>query len=99
KILNATGARLTVKEATLQAHPCIMDAIVEDKDCTTGKVVQNKRPVNIGYWIRPGETIAGNSIVIVPLNQKPDMTATLFPINNAPVVSTFGPGAAGNGDP
>lgn len=92
KCLNATGARFTVKEATLQARPCIMEAIVEDKDCATGKTVQNKRPVNIGYWIRPGETITGNSIVIVPLNEKPDMTATLFPINNAPVVSTFGSG-------
>ena len=78
KCLNATGARLTSKEVTLQAKPCSIMASVEDKDCSSGKVTQNKRMVQVGYWIKPGETISARTIVIVPLNEKPDVNATLF---------------------
>jgi hypothetical protein len=85
---NATGARLTSKEVTLQAKPCIIEAIVDDKECGSDKVVQHERPVNIGYWIRPGETITANIIVIVPLNEKPAVMATVFPVNNNTVVGT-----------
>ncbi|MFI5133642.1 MAG: RICIN domain-containing protein [Chitinophagales bacterium] len=79
KCVNATGARLTSKELNLQAKPCTLQVLVDDKDCSTGKITQSKRPAQIGYWIRPGETIAGNTIVIVPLNEKPDVTVTFFP--------------------
>lgn len=78
KCLNATGARMTSKEFTLQAKPCIIDALVEETD-PAGKAVQNKKLANIGYWIRPGETIASNTIVIVPLNEKPHVSVTFFP--------------------
>lgn len=85
---NATGARLTSKELTLQAKPCIVEAMVDDKDCSSGQTTQHMRPVNIGYWIQPGETISSNTIMIVPLNERPNITAALFPVNNSTVVGS-----------
>ncbi len=35
--MNATGARLTSKETVIQAKPCSLIALVEDKDCTSDK--------------------------------------------------------------
>ena len=78
KCLNATGARLTSKEVLLQAKACTIMASVEDKDCASGKTTQNKRMVQVGYWIKPGETISARTIVIVPLNERPDVKATLY---------------------
>jgi hypothetical protein len=78
KCLNATGARLTNKEVTLDAKQCIIDAMVDETD-PAGKTVQRKKPASIGYWIKPGETISSNTIVIVPLNEKPNVTVTFFP--------------------
>lgn len=88
KCANATGARLTNKNATLQMQPCVLEADVEDKECGTDKTVRNRRLVNIGFWIKPGETITTNAIMIVPLNERPSMTVTFFPQNNGTVVST-----------
>jgi hypothetical protein len=96
KCVNATGARLTSKELTLQAKPCIIQAVVEDKDAA-GKAIENKRLVKIGYWIKPGETISARTIVIVPFNEKPGVIATLFPNPNTPVGSTVT--NTGMGDP
>ena len=79
---NATGARLTNKSITLQAAPCNVLAQVEDKDCASNKTTQNKRFVQIGYWIKAGQTISMSSVMIVPLNEAPRMTAT-FLMNNA----------------
>ncbi len=70
--LNATGARFTSKSATLNAAPCNVIAIVEDKDAN-GKIVKNKRFVQIGSWIRAGQTFSTSAIIIVPLNEKPKM--------------------------
>ena len=76
-VLNATGARLTSKEALLSANPCTILARVDDKDPKDpNKTVKNKRFVDIGYWIKAGETISTTAIVIVPLNDKPKVTAT-----------------------
>lgn len=75
---NATGARFTSKEATLQMQPANILADVEDKDAN-GKTVINRRTVNIGYWIQPGETIATNTIMITPLGEKPTVTAIYYP--------------------
>jgi hypothetical protein len=79
KCLNATGARMTSKEFTLEARPCVVEALVDETDASSGKTVQTKKPANIGYWLKPGETISSNSIVIVPLNEKPDVMITFFP--------------------
>lgn len=76
--LNATGARLTSKNTTLEARPCFTNALVEDKDCTTGKVTKNRRRVQIGYYIPAGVTITKKIIVIVPLNEKPDVRVNLL---------------------
>lgn len=70
--LNATGARLTSKSAILQAAPCNVMALVDDKDAN-GKAVKNKRFVQIGYWIKAGQTFNTSAIMIVPLNEKPNM--------------------------
>jgi len=73
--LNATGARLTSKTASLQAPPCNVLADVEDKDCATNKTSHAQRFVQIGYWIKAGQTIHTDAIMIVPLNEKPNVTA------------------------
>jgi hypothetical protein len=78
KCLNATGARLTNKMAMMELQPCKMEANVEDKECGTDKVVINKRIVDIGYWIKPGETVSKTYPMIVPLNEKPKVTVTYY---------------------
>ena len=88
KCLNATGARFTSKESILQAKPCTIPVSIEDKDCSSGKTTQNKRLAQIGYWIKPGETISNKNIVIVPLNETPNMTATIYPGSTANIGTT-----------
>lgn len=73
--LNATGARLTIKSATISAEPCNVPALVDDKDCS-GKTMQNKRFVRIGSWIKAGQTISTNAILITPLNEQPNVQVT-----------------------
>lgn len=75
---NATGARFTSKSTTLEAAPCNILAQVDDKDCASNKTVQNKRFVQIGYWIKPGQIISASTIMIVPLNELPKVTATFL---------------------
>lgn len=76
---NATGARLTNKMATMEMQPCMLEAIVIDKDCSNGKEVQNTRQVNVGYWIKPGETISKTYPMYVPQNEKPQISVTFYP--------------------
>jgi hypothetical protein len=75
-IINATGARLTSKEALISAAPCNVLADVEDKDCATNKTTKTKRFVQIGYSIKAGQTFSATAIVIVPLNEKPNVEVT-----------------------
>lgn len=93
---NATGARLTSKEATLQAKPCYVQADVEDKDCTTNKTKTNRRQVQIGYWIKAGETISSKTVMIVPLNTKPDMKVMLSDGTLGSVTNSSLPGNGSN---
>lgn len=79
KCSNATGARLTNKDATISAKACIVDALVDEVDASSGKTVPTKKQANIGYWIKPGETISSNCIMIVPLNERPNVSVTFFP--------------------
>lgn len=79
KCTNATGARMTNKQATMELQPCRIDATVDDKECGTEKIVQNTRQVDIGFWIKPGETVSKTYPMIVPLGQKPVVTVTLYP--------------------
>jgi hypothetical protein len=82
--LNATGARLTSKECTLSASPYNTEVWEDGKDAH-GNAIRIRRVVNHGFGIGPGQTIAttNNIIMIVPLDQRPEITAT-FPsvINN-----------------
>jgi hypothetical protein len=73
--LNATGARLTTKSTIISADACNVLAVVDDVDPNTKKTVQNKRFVQIGSWIKAGQTISTDAIVIVPLNEQPDVRA------------------------
>ncbi len=85
---NATGARFTNKEATLMMQPCKIEASVDDKECGTDKVNQNRRLVDIGYWIKAGESVIASSVMIVPLDEKPKMTVIFYPGNNGIVANT-----------
>jgi hypothetical protein len=69
KCLNATGARLTNKMASMELQPCKLEATVDDK-----KVL-----ADIGYWIRPGETVSKTYPMIVPLGERPKVTVTFYP--------------------
>ena len=88
---NATGARLTTKMATLEAPACNVLAQVEDTDPATKKTKVNERFVQIGYWIRAGQTIHTDAIVIVPLGQKPNVTAINMFNANSLVGNVGGP--------
>lgn len=96
---NATGARLTSKTALLEAPAARIIAAVEDKDPGSNKTVINKRLVDIGFWIRPGETISTNEIMIVPLNQKPNMTVTYLWNTGIPASATIAQNAYPAGPP
>lgn len=83
--LNATGARLTSKSVQLQMAACNVLGLVDGKD-QNNKPQRNKQFVQVGYWIKPNETIKTNAIVIVPLNEKPVVQATLYPNMNAKII-------------
>ncbi len=69
KCSNATGARLTNKMAMMELQPCKIQAMVDN----------NKVMADIGYWIKPGETVSKTYPMIVPLNEKPTVTITFYP--------------------
>jgi len=96
--LNATGARLTSKEAIINAPACNVLANVEDKDAA-GKTKINKRFVQIGYWIKAGETIYTDAIVIVPLDEMPKMVVTPVFNTNQLVGDAYLPPVPGAGMP
>jgi hypothetical protein len=95
--LNATGARFTSKQADISAPACNVLALVDDKDITSNKTVQNKRLVQIGYWIKAGQTISADAIMICPLNELPKMEATYLANQLQPVASAVFVGG-GNGE-
>jgi hypothetical protein len=84
--LNATGARLTSKSVQLQMAACNVLGIVDGKD-QNNKPQRNKQFVQVGYWIKPNETLKATAIIIVPLNEKPNVQATLYPNMNAKIIS------------
>ena len=83
--LNATGARLTSKEAIINAEACNVLAMVND--CDTKKVDRVKQFVQIGYWIKPGQTISTTAILITPLNTLPDVQVTYLASQLTPLAS------------
>jgi hypothetical protein len=77
-VLNATGARLTSKAALIHAQPYKTTTYVNEKDPQSNRMIQVKRLVQVGYWIQAGQTISADEIVIVPLNQQPNVQAVYF---------------------
>jgi hypothetical protein len=96
--LNATGARLTSKSTILRADPCNVTALVDDNIPGTNKTKQNKRVVQIGYWIKPGQTISADAIMIVPLNQPLNMQA-VYLANQLQYTASASMSTAPNGVP
>jgi hypothetical protein len=84
--LNATGARLTSKEAIINAEACNVLALVDNK-CDPKSNKQDKQFVQIGYWIKPGQTISTSAILITPLNTLPDMQVTYLASQLTPLAS------------
>jgi hypothetical protein len=101
-ILNATGARLTSNVAFIKAMPYKVMTLVEEKDPHTNKIVKVNRLVQVGYYMQPGQTISVDEIVIVPLNQLPDVQAVYFgnsPPPGGAVMYVANPGVVQNTDP
>lgn len=67
--INATGQRLTSKGGTIEARPFYTNAKVPIKG-SDGKTVTQDIKVQIGYALRPGESISKSLIFIVPLGEK-----------------------------
>jgi len=72
-ILNATGARLTSNTAIIRAAPFNEFRYVDEKDPHTNNMEHHKKNVQVGFWIQAGQTISADEIVIVPLNQRPNV--------------------------
>lgn len=70
--LNATGMRLTNKGGQVKAKPFMVPYQTSTKTAD-GKTVTTTTPVQAGYWLRNGETVSNNFIVIVPQGEKPQM--------------------------
>ena len=77
-ILNATGARFTSNTAILRAVPFNESRDVDEKDTRTNTIEHHKKNVQVGFWIQAGQTISADEIVIVPLNQKPNVQVVYF---------------------
>lgn len=70
--VNATGQRLTSKGGTIEARAFYTTAKVPIKGSDNKTVTQDIK-VQIGYALKPGETISKSLIFIVPLGEKPKM--------------------------
>ncbi len=68
--LNATGARLTAKNGTIRAKPFYVPYTTSAKTAD-GKTVTNTIQVQAGYWLRNGETVSSDLILIVPDGETP----------------------------
>lgn len=68
--LNATGARLTAKNGSVRAKPFYVPYSTSAKTAD-GKTVTNTIQVQAGYWLRNGETVSSDLILIVPDGESP----------------------------
>lgn len=68
--LNATGARLTAKNGSVRAKPFFVPYTTSTKTADN-KTVTNTVQVQAGYWLRNGETVASDLILIVPDGEAP----------------------------
>ncbi len=79
--VNATGQRLTSKGGTVEARPFYTNAKVSIKG-NDGKTVVQDLKVQIGYALKPGESVSKSVIFLVPLGEQPKIQVR--PIFNPP---------------
>jgi len=72
-ILNATGARFTSNTANINAIPFNEIREYDERNKQTNRMEHHKNNVQVGFWIPAGQTISVDEIVIVPLNQQPNV--------------------------
>ncbi|QKZ15749.1 ABC transporter permease [Spirosoma sp. KUDC1026] len=70
--LNANGARMTSKSATVRARPFIVPYSTSTKNAE-GKTVTTTVQVQAGHMLENGETVSENIIVLVPEGELPIM--------------------------
>ena len=87
---NATGARMTVKDVSLRANPCVLQTLIDEKECSSDKTTKKVHLGQIGYWIKPGETISARSVMIVPLNERPNFNVFLYPNASSIIATVYG---------
>ena len=75
--VNATGARLTSKGAMIELKPFYVTAKQTKTNCD-GKTVTEKNKVQIGYFIAAGATLHEKVILLVPLNEQPQIKVRLL---------------------
>lgn len=71
RCLNATGVDYSSKSAILLANPCMVTAIFKERDSVLHKIIRHVKKVQIGYWIKEGETIATNEVLMIPVKEQP----------------------------
>ena len=79
--VNATGQRLTSKGGTVELRSFYANAKVPLRG-TDGKTINQDIKVQIGYALRPSETVTKSIIIICPLGEKPKIQVS--PIFNLP---------------
>lgn len=68
---NATGAESTVKKASVLAEPCLLNVMLKEKDSVKHQVITEIKKAQVGYWIKPGQTINTTEVFIIPLKEDP----------------------------
>ncbi|HMP93279.1 MAG TPA: hypothetical protein PKD90_10435 [Phnomibacter sp.] len=69
-VLNATGRRLTTRDASLNAREWWIPVQVEEKN-SEGKTVTRARDMMAGWAFRPGENLENTITVLVPKGERP----------------------------
>lgn len=70
--VNATGARLTAKTATVRARPFLVPYTTAAKNAE-GKEITSTVQVQAGHLLENGETIGNSIVVIVPDGEQPHL--------------------------
>jgi hypothetical protein len=70
--LNANGMRMTSKGGQVKARPFMVPYQTSTKNAE-GKTITSTIQVQAGHWLRNGETVSENFIVIVPPGERPQM--------------------------
>lgn len=77
RCLNATGARLTAKTATILPEARYAIRKYNERG-TDGKNIEKRENILAGYWLRNGGFVENRIIVIVPPGEKPQFEVRGF---------------------